>query len=58
MYEVTVDLGLKTGLDKNLKLEETRLRVDKDKPKGWFKGNWKGDYSKLLWATLTYSGLL
>ena len=25
----------------------TRLRVDKDKPKGWFKGNWKGDYSKL-----------
>ena len=41
----------------------TRLRVDKDKPKGWFKGNWKGDYSKLcyfgpLWPTLSYSGLL
>ena len=49
MYEVAVDLGLKTGLDKNLKLEETRLRVDKDKPKGWFKGNWKGDYSKLCY---------
>ena len=27
----------------------TRLRVDKDKPKGWFKGNWKGDYSKLCY---------
>ena len=48
----------------------TRLRVDKDKPKGWFKGNWKGDcsklcyfgptlgYSGLLWATLGYSELL
>ena len=27
----------------------TRLRVDKDKPKGWFMGNWKGDYSKLCY---------
>ena len=46
----------------------TRLRVDKDKPKGWFKGNWKGETLKLwnlnlgcsglLRATLGYSGLL
>ena len=27
----------------NISLTKTRLRVDKDKPKGWFKGNWKGD---------------
>ena len=30
-----------------------QLRVDKDKPKGWFKGNWRDKYSGLLWATLS-----
>ena len=36
-------------LDALLYKYTTRLRVDKDKPKGWFKGNWKGDYSKLCY---------
>ena len=43
--------GLGQGLGcLGLRLENnTRLRVDKDKPKGWFKDNWKGDYSKLCY---------
>ena len=37
----------------NISREITRLMVDKDKPKGWFKGNWRDKYSGLLWATLS-----
>ena len=37
---------------------QTRLRVDKDKPKGWFKGNWRDKYCLFLGYSETWDTLL
>ena len=46
-----IELSIKT----HMFLGETRLMVDKDKPKGWFKGNRRDKYSGLLCLFLGYS---